>query len=81
MVDPTLVAFWNWTRISLALEDYNDEEYEATVEVEQNTEDQKKSTLLISICAIIGGALTIWLLYRYSMKRSLYHNLTLSFLC
>ena len=59
-VDESVVAFWNWTRISLALEEEDDQE-----PLQVNSEDSDDiDALLISICGIIGTILTMWVLYR-----------------
>ena len=58
-VDESVVAFWNWTRISLALE----EDDQKPVQVNSQDSDDIDA-LLISICGIIGTILTMWVLYR-----------------
>ena len=56
-VDQSVVAFCNWTSISLAQE----EEEEETV---PGQEYNDHVTLLVGICISIGGVLILWLLYR-----------------
>ena len=67
-VDESVVAFWNWTRISLALEEEDEQE-----EVDDYSQDSDHiDTLLISICCIIGALFTLWVFYRYNI--SLHYN-------
>ena len=61
--DESMVAFWNWTRISLALEEENEKE------VFDNSQDSDDfDTLLISVCCVIGALFTFWVLYRYNVS-------------
>ena len=61
-VDESIVAFWNWTRISLAVEE--EDEQEMVFDYSQDSDDF--DTLLISICCVIGALLTVWVLCRYN---------------
>ena len=71
-VDESVVAFWNWTRISFALEE---EDKKGTVGGYSRDSDDI-DTLLISICCIIGALFTLWVLYRYNV--SLLQNLLIN---
>ena len=63
-IDESMVAFWNWTRISLALE--VEDEQKQGGGYSQDSDDI--DTLLISICCIIGALFTLWVLYRYNVS-------------
>ena len=59
-VDESMVAFWNWTRISLALEEGDVQEESNTIGDDRDDID----SLLICIFALLGAVLTLFVLYR-----------------
>ena len=59
-VDESMVAFWNWTRISLAMEENDDEK-----DISDNNEDT--ATLVITVCGIVGALLIIGAMYRLGL--------------
>ena len=58
--DTSVVAFWNWTKISLAVEDKDDGK-----DISDNMEfGGDTPTVVMTICGVIVSALVIYILYR-----------------
>ena len=62
-VDESVVAFWNWTRISLALEEEADVN-ELDAHFDACDDSDTIDTIIISIFVLIGAILAIYVLYR-----------------
>jgi hypothetical protein len=69
-VDQSMVAFWNWTSISLAHEEEEEQEEQEEGPCQDCGDNE---TLLIAICVSIGAVLTLCLLYRS------YHSILLPY--